>query len=239
VIQAGWIEYRRPGKNNCLRFGTWNVLTLYKSGALRNVINAAVEYGIQVLAVQEVRWTGSGVLDRREYTFYCSGHSKTHQFGTGFLVSRKIIHLVIDYVPINMRLCKIRIRGRFHNYSLVSAHVPTEDKDPSEKDKFYDLLEKEYDKCPKHDIKVIFGDFNAKVGREESFKPVIRNESLHDVSNDNGLRLITFATSVGMVIGSTMFPHKQIHKATWKSPDGNTQNQIDHILIDSIHKNRF
>jgi hypothetical protein len=101
---------------------------------------------------------------------------------------------------------------------------------------FYDLLEKEYDKCPKY-IKVILGDFNAKVGREEGFKPVMGNQSLHDVSNDNGLRLITFATSVGMVVGSTMFPHKQIHKATRKSPDRSTQNQIDHILIDSIHKN--
>jgi hypothetical protein len=113
-----------------------------------------------------------------------------------------------------MRLCKIRIRGRYHNYSLFSAHAPTEDKDPSEKDMFYDLLEKEYDKCPKHDIKVILGDFNAKVGREEGLKPVIGNESLHDVSNDNGLRLITFSTSVGVVVGSTMFPHKQIHMAT-------------------------
>jgi hypothetical protein len=73
------------------------VLTLYKSGALRNIINVAEEYGIQVLAVQEVRWIGSGVLDNREYTFYYSGHSKTHQFGTGFVVSRKIRHLVIDY----------------------------------------------------------------------------------------------------------------------------------------------
>ena len=119
MIQAGRIEYRRPGKNNCLRFGTWNVFTVYKIDALRNIINVAEEYGIQVLAVQEVQWIGSGVLDKTEYTFYYSGHSKTRQFGTGFLVSRKIRHLVIDYVPISMRLCKIRIRGRYHNYSRL------------------------------------------------------------------------------------------------------------------------
>ena len=52
-----------------------------------------------------------------------------------------------------MRLCKIRIREKFHNYSLFNAHVPREDKDIYEKDVFYELLEKEYDKCPKHDIK--------------------------------------------------------------------------------------
>jgi hypothetical protein len=35
-------------------------------------------------------------------------------------------------------------------------------------------------------MKILLGDFNAKVGREEIFKPIIGNESLHEASNDNG-----------------------------------------------------
>jgi hypothetical protein len=38
-------------------------------------------------------------------------------------------------------------------------------------------------------------DFNAKVGREDIFKPTIANESLHKISNDDGVRLVNFATS--------------------------------------------
>jgi hypothetical protein len=44
-------------------------------------------------------------------------------------------------------------------------------------------------------MKILLGDFNAKVGRENIFKPTIGNESLHQVSNDNGVRIINFATS--------------------------------------------
>jgi hypothetical protein len=39
-----------------------------------------------------------------------------------------------------------------------------------------------------------------------------------------------------MVIGSTLFPHKNIYKASWKSPDGRTTNQTYHVLIDHSHK---
>jgi len=80
-------------------------------------------------------------------------------------------------------------------------------------------------------MKMLLGEFNAKVGRENIFKPTIRQESLHQDSNDNGVRLDNFATSKNLVVKSTMFPHRNIHKYTWTSPDGKTHNQIDHILI--------
>ena len=81
-------------------------------------------------------------------------------------------------------------------------------------------------------MKILLGNFNAKVGRENIFKPTIGNESLHQDSNDNGVRLVIFATSKNLVVKSTMFPHRNIHKYTLTSPDGNTHNQIDHVLID-------
>jgi hypothetical protein len=81
-------------------------------------------------------------------------------------------------------------------------------------------------------MKILLGDFNAKVGREDIFKPTIGNESLHDICNDNGVRSVNFATSKNLRVKSTMFPHRNIHKYTWTSPDGKTHNQTDHILVD-------
>jgi hypothetical protein len=81
-------------------------------------------------------------------------------------------------------------------------------------------------------MKILLGDFNAKVGREDICKQTIGNESLHEISNDNGERVVNFATSKILVVKSTMLPHRNIDKFTWTSPDGKMHNQIDHILID-------
>ena len=81
-------------------------------------------------------------------------------------------------------------------------------------------------------MEMLLGDFNAKVGREKIFKPTIGQESLHQYSNDNRVRTVNFATSKNLVVKSTMFPHRNIHKYTWTSLDGKTHNQIDHVLID-------
>jgi hypothetical protein len=80
-------------------------------------------------------------------------------------------------------------------------------------------------------MKILVGDFNAKVGREDIFKPTIGNESLHEINNDNGVRVVNFATSKDHTVKGTMFPHRSIHKFSWTSSDGKMHNQFDHILI--------
>jgi hypothetical protein len=57
------------------------------------------------------------------------------------------------------------------------------------------------------------------LGREDIFNP-IGNESLHQGSNDNSVRVVNFATSKNLLVKSIMVPHRNIHKYTWTSPDG-------------------
>jgi hypothetical protein len=92
-------------------------------------------------------------------------------------------------------------------------------------------LEHVFAKFPKYHMKIMLRDFNAKVGREDIFKPTIWNESLHEINKDNGVRLVNFPTSKNLRVKSRMVPHRNIHKYTWTSPDGKTHNQIDHILV--------
>jgi hypothetical protein len=114
----------------------------------------------------------------------------------------------------------------------VNVHAPTEDKVEDIKDRFYEELEHVFDKFPKYNIKMLLGDFDAKVGREDISKPTIGNEISHKICNGNGVRAVNFETSKYLTVKSIMFPHRNIYKFTWKSPDGKTHDKIDHILMD-------
>jgi hypothetical protein len=78
---------------------------------------------------------------------------------------------------------------------VLNIHAPTEHKIDYIKDRFYEELEQVFDKFPRCHMKILLGDFSAKAGREDIFKPTIGNESLHEISNDNGVRAVNFATS--------------------------------------------
>jgi hypothetical protein len=67
------------------------------------------------------------------------------------------------------------------------------------------------------------------------YRPITGKYSLSTLSNDNGIRLINFACYKNMVVASTLFNHKDINKMTWRYPDGQTFNQINHLLIDARH----
>lgn len=105
-------------------------------------------YKLDLVAIQEMRWTGTGILEKRKHSVYYSCNDRLHEFGTGFVVRGDCRRLVIRFKPISPRLCLIRISGKFYNYSILSVHAPTEVANEEEKDLFYDQLERTLDACP-------------------------------------------------------------------------------------------
>jgi hypothetical protein len=89
----------------------------------------------------------------------------------------------------------IILRGRWCNIIVINVHAPYEDTSDVLKDSFYDQLGRVFDQFPRYDMKILLGVINEKVGREDIFKPAIGNESSHEISNDNGVRVVNFATS--------------------------------------------
>ena len=78
---------------------------------------------------------------------------------------------------------------------------------------------------------MVIGDLNAKVGNNNTNREEVMGKFGVGVMNDNGERLCDFCRANGFIITGTIFPHKDIHKLTWRSPDGRTVNQIDHVLV--------
>ena len=208
--------------------------TLSGPGALSALILELRHYRCNITAIQETKWTGQQLFLCQGFTVFSSGGKKTG-FGTGFIVDPKWAKHVVDWKPINERICVLRVKGKFFNYSIINVHAPHNERPESEKDTFYRQLNRVYENCPRNDIKIVIGDFNAQIGKEKIFRPTIGTFSLHCESNENGMRLINFAAASNMVISSTFFRHKNIHKATWLSPGGRNSTQIDHVLIDRRH----
>jgi hypothetical protein len=64
------------------------------------------------------------------------------------------------------------------------------------------------------------GDFNAQVEKEDRIKRVAGKYTMHESTNNNGKLMLNFAIENEMLIASTIYQHKNIHKGTWVSPDG-------------------
>ena len=99
---------------------------------------------------------------------YFSGAERQGEYGVGFIVAKKMRNYCMGFKPINEIMCKLRIRGKFYNLTLISAYAPTEDAQDEVKEQFYEELNISLEQSPKHDAVIILGDFNAKVGKEMS-----------------------------------------------------------------------
>jgi len=124
---------------------------------------------LQIVALQEIRWKGYGHIRKKDYSLYYSCNTDTTgQFGTGFLVKKEIEKNILGFEPYNERMCKLRIKGKYHNLSLICVHAPTEDSDNTVKEQFFEDLQRIQDRIPKHDATILLGDMNAKIGLEDA-----------------------------------------------------------------------
>jgi hypothetical protein len=103
---------------------------------------------------------------------------------------------------------------------LSPVHAPTEDKINDVEDGFDEELESVFDKFSKYHMKILLGDFNAILGRENIFKTTIGNESSHEISNDTGVKIVNFATCTNFKVKSTMLRHRNSHNYTRGFPGG-------------------
>ena len=108
---------------------------------------------------------------------------------------------------------------------VIQVYVPISNAEEAEVEQFYEDLQDLLELTPKKDVLFIMGDWNAKVGSQETsgvtgkFGLVVQNEA--------GQRLIEFCQENTLVITNTLFQQHKRRLYTWTSPDGQHQNQTD------------
>ena len=218
-----------------ITIGSWNVRTLYQTGKTAQVAAEMRNYNLALLGVSETRWTQTGqrrLLSGEMLLF--SGHEEDnapHTEGVALMLSRSAQSALIGWEAHGPRIITASFRTKKIKMNVIQCYAPTNDSDEENKDQFYNRLQTIIDKCPVKDVNILMGDFNAKIGKDNTgYEEVMGKHGLGEI-NENGERFADTCSLNKIVIGGSIFPHKRIHKATWVSPDHVTENQIDHICI--------
>ena len=220
------------GPKTILRVGAWNVRTMFETSKTAQVISEMKRYHLDILGISECRWTGSGRLTTSDGSLILySGHEDTHSHGVAIILSREKAKTLIEWEPISERILRARFDSKYCKLTIFQCYAPINDSDTDVKDNWYEQLQAAVSEVPQHDMLLLIGDLNAKVGADNSDLGRVMGPHGCGVMNENGEYLVDFCMSNRLVIGGTIFPHKSIHKLTWTSPDGATTNQIDHIII--------
>jgi Reverse transcriptase (RNA-dependent DNA polymerase)/Domain of unknown function (DUF6451) len=218
------------------RIGTWNVRTLHDAPSkLEDLVREFKKVRLEVLGLCEHRWADSGEIriPNSGISFLFSGKplAEKRESGVGLMLSASSRSALRSWIPVSDRILTARFRTRARHVTIVQVYAPTNMADSSSKDDFYESLSATLNKVPRGDIQILMGDLNAKVGNDNSHRESVMGKHGLGTANDNGDRFVELCTNHGLVIGGTIFKHKDIHKVTWYSSDGRTMNQIDHISI--------
>lgn len=218
--------------------GCWNVRTMFETSKAQQIAKEMKKYKIEILGLNETRWTGCDkVKIDAETTVIYSGSTEQnakHEYGVGFMLSTEARKSLIEWEGITNRIITARFKTRFRNLTIINVYAPTNEKEQEQKEDFYEQLQTTYEKIQTdnpRDIVILMGDINAKIGKENKGIESVMGKEASGEMNENGKLFTNFCAFNGFVIGGSMFPHKEIHKMTWISPDKATRNQIDHIAI--------
>ena len=125
-------------------------------------------------------------------------------------------------------MISVHFHGKPFNITVIQGYTPTCNAEEAEVEHFYEDLQDHLELTPKKDVLFITGDWNAKLGNQET--PGVTGKFGLGVWNEAGQRLTEFCQENALVIANTLFQQDKRRLYTWTSPDGQHQNQIDYML---------
>ena len=185
-------------------------------GKLEVVKQEMTRVKMDILGISELRWTGIGEFNSDDHYIYYCGQESHRRNAVAIIVNKRVRNELLGCNLKNDRMISFHFQGKAFNIMVIQVYALTSNTEEAEQ--FYEDLQDLPELIPKKDVLFIIGDWNAKVGSQET--PGVTGKFGLGVQNEAWQRLIEFFQENALVIANTLFqPHKK-RLYTWTSPDG-------------------
>ena len=173
---------------------------------------------VDILGISKLKWTGMGEFNSDDhYKYYC-GQESLRRNGVAIMVNKRVRNAVLGRILKNDGMISVCFQGKPFNITVIQVYAPTSKAEEAEVEWFYEDLQDLLEITPsKKNVLFIIGDWNAKVGSQET--PGVTGKFGLGIWNEAGQRLIKFCQENTLVIANTLFQQHKRKLYTWTSPD--------------------
>ena len=132
------------------------------------------------------------------------------------MVNKKVQNALLGCNLKNDRMISVHFQGKPFNITVIQVYAPTSNAEEAQVEQFYEDLQGLLELSPKKDVLFIIGDWNTKVGSQETPK----GKFGFGIWNKAGQILIEFCQENALVIANTLVQQHKRRRYTWTSPDG-------------------
>ena len=196
------MEVKSNAIKNNIAIGTWNVRSM-NQGKLKVVKQEMARVNVDILGISELRWTGTGEFNSDDHYIYYCGQESIRRNGVAIIVNKRVQNAVLGCNLKKDRMISVHFQGKPFNITVIQDYAPTSNAEEAEVERFYEDLQHLLELTPQKSFLLIIGDWNAKVGSQET--PGVTGKFGLGVRSEAGQRLIEFCQENALVIANTLF----------------------------------
>ena len=186
-------------------------------GKLEVVKQEMARVNVNILRIGELKWTGVGEFNSDDHYIYYCGQQSLKRNGVAIRVNKRVRNAVLGYNLKNDRMISVFFQGKPFNITVIQVYAPTSNAEEAKVEWFYEDLQDLLKLTPKKDVLFITGDWNTKVGSQET--PGVTGKFGLGIRNEAGQRLVQFYQENALVIANTLFQQNKRRLYIWTSPD--------------------
>ena len=123
---------------------------------------------VDILGISELKWTGTGEFNSEDHYIYYCGQESLRRNGVALMVNKRVQHAVLGCNLKTDIIISVHFQGKPFNITVIQVYAPTSNAEEAEVKWFYEDLLDLLELTPPKDVLFIIGDWNAKVGSQET-----------------------------------------------------------------------